>query len=92
MALRFSTLFLKFALIVDQMAKEMCSAYKQHAGRVSEHKELWANLARLGRGSCSRERPQIRVRERRLGPGLGKKKQERGQVTVIEQAGKTATE
>lgn len=73
MALRFSTLFLKFALIVDQMAKEMCSAYKQHAGRVSEHKELLANLARLGRGSCSRERRQIESENEGSVPAWGRK-------------------
>ena len=29
------------------------------------HTELWANLARLGHGSCSRERPETESRQRK---------------------------
>ena len=82
--------FLKPALILGHTTKEPCSAYKQHTGRVSEpHRDLGqpgqAGPWVLFPGSCRRWKA---VRERRLESCPGEEEQDRGQVSVVEQAGR----
>lgn len=94
-----SHLVLQSALILDQMTKKKCSAYKQHTRHVFEPPGA---LERPGQaGSCLRphsfvlamlrpldpslEGPQMKGdRERMLGFPPGEEKRERGQMNVTE--------
>lgn len=57
--------FLKPALILEHTQRNHARLISNTLGVSLSHTELWANLARLGHGSCSRELPKMESRQRK---------------------------